>query len=53
MARKLTDKQKQLIKDELLPLIVADIAPLIERVLKKRLELWADEIIKNLEKQYD
>ena len=39
--------QIDIIKKQLIPMIVKDITPLLEMVIKKRLELFADEIIKN------
>lgn len=42
----ISEAQAKIITDELIPMIVADVMPLIERVLAKRLNLFAAEIIK-------
>jgi hypothetical protein len=39
-----TDNQLELIKNEIIPLFLKSCTPLLEQVIKKRLELFAEEI---------
>lgn len=40
----MTNNQLELIKNELIPLFLKSCTPLLEQVIKKRLELFAEEI---------
>ena len=40
----MTDNQLELIKNEIIPLFLKSCTPLLEQVIKKRLELFAEEI---------
>lgn len=42
----ISEEQAGIITNELIPMIVADIMPLLQRVIEKRLNLFAAEIIK-------
>jgi len=44
--RAMTEHQIKILKTELVPMIVKDIMPLIEKVVEKRLQLFVDEFIK-------
>jgi hypothetical protein len=45
----MTEHQIKILKTELVPMIVKDIMPLIEKVVEKRLQLFVDEFIKQSE----
>ena len=40
----ITKKQSEILKNELIPMLVKDVTPFIEKVLTKRLTLFVDEI---------
>ena len=42
----MTEHQIKILKTELVPMIVKDIMPLLEKVVEKRLQLFVDEFIK-------
>lgn len=48
---KITDAQAKILVEELVPMIVADITPLLQKVLEKRLQLFALEVIKNFKQE--
>lgn len=43
----ISDKQAEIVTNELIPMIVADITPFLGKVIEKRLHLFAAEIIKS------
>lgn len=47
----MTDKQLDILKNELIPLFLKSCTPLLEQVIKKRLELFAEEIVSQLHQQ--
>jgi hypothetical protein len=47
----MTDNQLEILKNELVPLFLKSCTPLLEQVIKKRLELFAEEIANQLRQQ--
>ncbi len=47
----MTDKQLDILKSELIPLFLKSCTPILEKVIKKRLELFADEVANQLRQQ--
>ncbi len=47
----MTDKQLDILKSELIPLFLKSCTPLLEQVIKKRLELFAEEVANQLRQQ--
>jgi len=45
------DNQLEIVKNELIPLFLKSLTPLIESVVKKRLELFSDEIANSMRQQ--
>ena len=43
----LSEKRQAIIRNELIPMMVKDVFPLLEKVLEKRLGLFAEEIMQN------
>lgn len=43
----LSEKRQAIIRNELIPMMVKDVSPLLEKVLEKRLKLFAEEIMQN------
>lgn len=43
----LSEKRQAIIRDQFIPMVVKDCGPLLEKVLQKRLNLFADEIMQN------
>ena len=49
----MTEHQIKILKTELVPMIVKDIMPLLEKVVEKRLQLFVDEFIKQTGERHE